>query len=115
MAEQFVMGRTIEEALERSREDAHARYRHSYDMLGEAALTAAMPSATSTPTRRRSTPSRRTRTSASRAPRFARPGISIKLSALHPRYEFAQRERVLAELAPASRRSPSARATAASA
>ena len=31
---------------------------------------------------------------------FEKPGISIKLSALHPRYEFAQRERVLAELTP---------------
>src|SRR5258708_18540886 len=31
---------------------------------------------------------------------FARPGISIKLSALHPRYEYAQRERVLSELVP---------------
>src|SRR5439155_22194606 len=31
---------------------------------------------------------------------FGHPGISIKLSALHPRYEYAQRERVLAELVP---------------
>jgi len=41
MAEQFVMGRTIAEALARSRQGESARYRHSYDMLGEAALTAA--------------------------------------------------------------------------
>src|SRR5688572_2723472 len=41
MAEQFVMGRTIDEALARSREAEHARYLHSYDMLGEAAFTAA--------------------------------------------------------------------------
>ena len=39
MAEQFVMGRTIEEALQRSGTDDHASYRHSFDMLGEAALT----------------------------------------------------------------------------
>src|SRR4029078_5402900 len=41
MAEQFVMGRTIGDALASSREGGHARSRHSYDMLGEAALTAA--------------------------------------------------------------------------
>jgi len=41
MAEQFVMGRTIAEALARSRQGDNARYRYSYDMLGEAALTAA--------------------------------------------------------------------------
>src|SRR5512138_3964673 len=39
MGHQFVMGRTIEEALERSCEPEHRRYRHSFDMLGEAALT----------------------------------------------------------------------------
>src|SRR5438876_12266563 len=41
MAEQFVMGRTIEDALGRSREAEHAAYLHSYDMLGEAAFAAA--------------------------------------------------------------------------
>src|SRR4051794_23750454 len=41
MAEQFVMGRTIDEALARSRSGESARYRHSFDMLGEAAFTAA--------------------------------------------------------------------------
>jgi len=98
MAEQFVMGRTIGDALARSREGEHARYRHSYDMLGEAALTAAdaeryaeaygaaidaiaaHPGADGTV--------------------FERPGISVKLSALHPRYEYAQRDRVIAELVP---------------
>ncbi len=101
MAEQFVMGRTIEAALARSREDAHARYRHSYDMLGEAAFTAgdaeryldayeqAIDAIAAHANQREPG-----------GTAFARPGISIKLSALHPRYEFAQRERVLAELAP---------------
>src|SRR3546814_11807834 len=37
---QFVMGRTIEDALKRSRKGENANYRYSYDMLGEAALTA---------------------------------------------------------------------------
>ena len=40
MGHQFVMGRTIDEALERSLRGENARYRYSFDMLGEAALTA---------------------------------------------------------------------------
>src|SRR4029453_1097603 len=40
MGHQFVMGRTIEEALERSLKGENARYRYSFDMLGEAALPA---------------------------------------------------------------------------
>ena len=40
MGHQFVMGRTIEEALARSVKKENAAYRHSFDMLGEAALTA---------------------------------------------------------------------------
>src|SRR5213075_2940017 len=40
MAEQFVMGRTIDDALARSRQSANARFRYSFDMLGEAAITA---------------------------------------------------------------------------
>jgi RHH-type proline utilization regulon transcriptional repressor/proline dehydrogenase/delta 1-pyrroline-5-carboxylate dehydrogenase len=39
MGHQFVMGRTIEEALKRSKKGENARYRYSYDMLGEGALT----------------------------------------------------------------------------
>jgi len=101
MAEQFVMGRTIGDALERSREGEHARYRHSYDMLGEAALTApdaqryfaAYAAAIDAIAAHadRAAPASRV---------FERPGISIKLSALHPRYEFPQRDRVLRELVP---------------
>jgi len=100
MAEQFVMGRTIDEALARSREGANARFRYSFDMLGEAALTAAdgqrylaayahAIAAIGNDVRDR------------QAPTYAQPSISVKLSALHPRYEYAQRERVLAELLPA--------------
>jgi RHH-type proline utilization regulon transcriptional repressor/proline dehydrogenase/delta 1-pyrroline-5-carboxylate dehydrogenase len=98
MAEQFVMGRTIEEALQRSDTDDHAAYRHSFDMLGEAALTfedaqryfdAYVAAITSIGAKRRSA-----------ADLFEAPGISVKLSALHPRYEPAQRERVLDELTP---------------
>jgi RHH-type proline utilization regulon transcriptional repressor/proline dehydrogenase/delta 1-pyrroline-5-carboxylate dehydrogenase len=101
MAEQFVMGRTIGDALRRSREGEHARYRHSFDMLGEAALTAAdagryMHAYADAIDAIASHAGERDRT----RPVFERPGISIKLSALHPRYELAQRDRVLAELVP---------------
>ena len=100
MAEQFVMGRTIAEALARSRQGDNARYRYSYDMLGEAALTAADA--------RRYLDSYAAAIAAIGAsvagrdvPVFAQPSISVKLSALHPRYEFTQRARVLDELVPA--------------
>ncbi|HXF79365.1 MAG TPA: bifunctional proline dehydrogenase/L-glutamate gamma-semialdehyde dehydrogenase PutA [Usitatibacter sp.] len=100
MAEQFVMGRSIEDALARSREEAHAAYRHSYDMLGEAAFTAADAE------RYMAAYEKAIDAISAHAARhrddsvFSNPGISIKLSALHPRYEYAQRERVLAELTP---------------
>ena len=97
MGEQFVTGETIEEALKRSKPLEARGFRYSYDMLGEAATTAAD------------------------AERYYRdyenaihaigkasggrgiydgPGISIKLSALHPRYVRAQAERVMGELLP---------------
>jgi RHH-type transcriptional regulator, proline utilization regulon repressor / proline dehydrogenase / delta 1-pyrroline-5-carboxylate dehydrogenase len=96
MAGQFVAGETIEQALDRAREQP--QYRFSYDMLGEAAHTAA-------DARRYldayhgavAAVGAEARASASLE---ARPGLSIKLSALHPRYEPAKRGRVLAELLP---------------
>ncbi|HEY5863031.1 MAG TPA: bifunctional proline dehydrogenase/L-glutamate gamma-semialdehyde dehydrogenase PutA, partial [Casimicrobiaceae bacterium] len=100
MAEQFVMGRTIAEALARSRQGDNARYRHSYDMLGEAALTTADAQRYLT-----AYTDAIAAIGASVMGRdvdvFGQPSISVKLSALHPRYEFAQRGRVLAELVPA--------------
>ncbi len=101
MAEQFVMGRTIGSALERSRDSANARYRHSYDMLGEAAFTAADAGRYETAYAAAidAIAAHAARHHAGAAT-FERPGISIKLSALHPRYEYAQRERALAELVP---------------
>ncbi|MGZ5048926.1 MAG: bifunctional proline dehydrogenase/L-glutamate gamma-semialdehyde dehydrogenase PutA [Usitatibacter sp.] len=100
MAEQFVMGRTIADALARSREPEHARYLHSYDMLGEAAFTAADAERYFVAYRDAIDAIAAHPGSRGAASVFAKPGISIKLSALHPRYEFAQRERVLAELTP---------------
>jgi RHH-type proline utilization regulon transcriptional repressor/proline dehydrogenase/delta 1-pyrroline-5-carboxylate dehydrogenase len=97
LGRQFVIGRTIEEALERAAEAERHGWRHSYDMLGEAARTAADAA------RYRGAYAHAIgalgRVAAGRGP-IAAPGISIKLSALHPRYETAQRERVLAELTP---------------
>ena len=98
MAEQFVMGRNIEDALRRASSNDQVKYRHSYDMLGEAAMTAhdaeryfiayqdaiqAISSAVK--------PGQTV---------FDAPGISVKISALHPRYELAHRDRVMKELLP---------------
>ncbi|HRK24121.1 MAG TPA: trifunctional transcriptional regulator/proline dehydrogenase/L-glutamate gamma-semialdehyde dehydrogenase [Beijerinckiaceae bacterium] len=97
MGEQFVTGQTIEEALETARVREAQGFSYSFDMLGEAATTAedakryleayvgavhAIGVA-----------------SAGRGP-YAGPGISVKLSALHPRYSRSQAHRVMAELLP---------------
>src|SRR5271167_5123131 len=97
LGHQFVMGRTIEEALERARSAERHGYRHSYDMLGEAARTAA--DATRYFTAYENAIAAIGRSAAGRDIAEA-PGISVKLSALHPRYEMAQRDRVLRELSP---------------
>jgi RHH-type proline utilization regulon transcriptional repressor/proline dehydrogenase/delta 1-pyrroline-5-carboxylate dehydrogenase len=98
LARQFVMGRTIEEALDRARAAERGGYRHSFDMLGEAARTMADAGRYF-----RSYEAAIAAIGASVAGRdvFAAPGISVKLSALHPRYEEAQRGRMLRELLPA--------------
>jgi RHH-type proline utilization regulon transcriptional repressor/proline dehydrogenase/delta 1-pyrroline-5-carboxylate dehydrogenase len=97
LGRQFVMGRTIAEALERARAQEKRGYRYSYDMLGEAARTAA--DATRYDRAYRAAIAAIGKAAAGRGP-VASPGISVKLSALHPRYEMAQRGRVLAELVP---------------
>jgi RHH-type proline utilization regulon transcriptional repressor/proline dehydrogenase/delta 1-pyrroline-5-carboxylate dehydrogenase len=99
MAEQFVMGRTIEDALARTRTPEHSAYRHSFDMLGEAAFTAADAERYDV-AYRDAIAAIASHAGSSAGDVFARPGISIKLSALHPRYELAQRSRVMAELVP---------------
>jgi len=97
MGFQFVMGRTIKEAQDRSVEKENRGYRYSYDMLGEAALTQADAE--------RYQRAYRDAIAAlgARGPYKSvldAPSISIKLSALHPRYEVAKRARVHAELIP---------------
>lgn len=99
MGHQFVMGRTIGEALSRSRKGDNANYRYSFDMLGEGALT--MKDA-----QRYLQAYRDAIHAIGRSGNFvgtdvlAAPSISIKLSALYPRYEHAKRARVMAELVP---------------
>lgn len=92
LGKQFVMGRTIHEALERSRSQEKRGYRFSYDMLGEAARTAE-------DAERYFQAYQNAITAIGKAARgkgiYTGAGISIKLSALHPRYEFAQQERAI--------------------
>ena len=91
----FVLGQTIEEAL--SRAGSHREFRYSFDMLGEGSRSAedarryfaAYADAIAAIGAR-----------AGNAALPARPGISVKLSALHPRYEATSRGRVMRELAP---------------
>jgi RHH-type proline utilization regulon transcriptional repressor/proline dehydrogenase/delta 1-pyrroline-5-carboxylate dehydrogenase len=97
LGRQFVMGRTIDEALERARANEKRGYRYSYDMLGESART--MKDAERYDRSYRAAIAAIGRAAAGRGP-IEGPGISVKLSALHPRYEFAQRRRVMEELVP---------------
>ena len=97
MGERFVIGRTIDEALARAVEREAQGFRHSYDMLGEAAATDADA--------RRYLDAYLGAVEAIGAASAGRgvvdgPGLSIKLSALHARYVRAQRDRVHAELYP---------------
>jgi RHH-type transcriptional regulator, proline utilization regulon repressor / proline dehydrogenase / delta 1-pyrroline-5-carboxylate dehydrogenase len=97
MGHQYVMGRTIEEALDRSVNSKNRAFRYSFDMLGEAALTAADAE--------RYMEAYRSAIAVIGARQrgddiFAAPSISVKLSALHPRFEHGQRRRVLRELTP---------------
>jgi RHH-type proline utilization regulon transcriptional repressor/proline dehydrogenase/delta 1-pyrroline-5-carboxylate dehydrogenase len=97
LGQQFVTGETIDAALERAAPLEARGYRYSYDMLGEAALTAA--DAERYLASYEAAAQAIGAAAAGRGPRDG-PGISVKLSALHPRYARAQRDRVLAELTP---------------
>jgi len=97
MGSHFVLGETIEAALARAQPHSAHALRYSFDMLGEGARTAAdaeryfnsYQSAIGAIGR-----------SADDRPLPDRPGISVKLSALHPRFEAVSRGRVMAELVP---------------
>src|SRR5437016_12433830 len=97
LGKQFVTGRTIAEAIANAREREARGYRFSYDMLGEAAVTA--EDAERYLVAYRDAINAIGDASAGKGI-YDGPGISIKLSALHPRYTRSQRDRVLAELMP---------------
>ncbi|NNM60245.1 MAG: bifunctional proline dehydrogenase/L-glutamate gamma-semialdehyde dehydrogenase PutA [Legionellales bacterium] len=97
MGKQFVMGRTIEEAIKRAKANEARGYRYSYDMLGEAARThedaeyyfqsyeKAIHAIGA---------------DAKNSGPEVSPGISVKLSALYPRYELAKKTNVMTILVP---------------
>src|SRR5450631_2821032 len=95
MGSHFVLGETIEAALARAHAAGAPRY--SFDMLGEGARTAADADRYCNSYARAIEAIGRT---ADERPLPDRPGISVKLSALHPRFEAISRARVMAELAP---------------
>ncbi|WBH17462.1 trifunctional transcriptional regulator/proline dehydrogenase/L-glutamate gamma-semialdehyde dehydrogenase [Sphingomonas radiodurans] len=97
MGEQFVTGETIDEALKRAKPLEARGFGYSYDMLGEAATTAA--DADRYYRDYENAVHAIGKASAGRGI-YAGPGISIKLSALHPRYSRPQATRVMAELLP---------------
>jgi len=97
MGSHFVLGETIGDALDRAAKASDRAPRYSYDMLGEGARTAddaqryhdSYAAAIDAIGR-----------AAGNKPLPDRPGISVKLSALHPRYEAVSRDRVMIELVP---------------
>jgi len=97
MGRQFVLGEDIHKAMKRAAGMEAKGYTYSYDMLGEAART-------EDDARRYHLAYSQAITSIAAACTHAdtrqNPGISVKLSALHPRYEVAQKDRVMAELVP---------------
>ena len=97
MGEQFVTGETIAEALANARKLEDKGFRYSYDMLGEAALTAADAQAYMVSYQQAIHAIGK---ASNGRGIYEGPGISIKLSALHPRYSRAQYDRVMEELYP---------------
>lgn len=96
MGRQFVLGTNMQKALDRAAKMQAKGYTYSYDMLGEAARTAGDAARYMTAYQN---------AIEALTPHCVgdvrdNPGISVKLSALFPRYEFAQRERVMEELVP---------------
>ncbi|MDF2234431.1 bifunctional proline dehydrogenase/L-glutamate gamma-semialdehyde dehydrogenase PutA [Albimonas sp. CAU 1670] len=98
LGRQFVLGETIHSAMDRARGMEAKGYAYSYDMLGEAAMTAADAARYA---RSYADAIAAIGARASHGDVRRNPGISVKLSALHPRYEVAQEARVMAELVPA--------------
>ena len=97
LGKQFVAGETIADALDNAKRFEAQGFCYSYDMLGEAAMTSADADRYYFSYERAI---HAIGNAAAGRGILDGPGISIKLSALHPRYEYAQRERVFAELYP---------------
>ncbi len=101
IAQQFVMGETIKKALDRATESEKNHRRHSYDMLGEAAKTKKDADRYFEDYKAACVEiGAHCHASPEQGNMFSKPSLSVKLSALHPRYEVAQRKRVLDELTP---------------
>ena len=102
IARQFVFGRTMSKAIEHSQQIDKQKYLYSYDMLGEAAVNAAQAEryyqaySDAICELQAAFPE----SGDAMAMPANRPGISIKLSALHPRLEISQRKRIMTELVP---------------
>jgi len=96
MGEAFVLGRTIEEALKRADRRGSVAFRHSFDMLGEAAKTAA--DADRYLQAYVDAIEVIGRSEGGKGEMHARDSISVKLSAIHPRYETAKDARAVPEL-----------------
>lgn len=108
LGRQFVMGETIEKAIKRAKPMEAKGYLYSYDMLGEAAKTerdaeiyfaAYQHAIQSIAASLNSSEQDKTNHNKEHNPMNS-PGISVKLSALHPRYEWVNRERMQKELLP---------------
>lgn len=110
LSHEFVMGATMKQALKRAKKREAQGYRYSYDMLGEAAITEedaeryyqAYEQAILTlgADVQKSTSASKPSPHHHRDAIHQHPSISIKLSALHPRYAESQKEQVLRELTP---------------
>ena len=105
MGRQFVLGETIQSAMTRAKEAEKQGFTYSYDMLGEAARTHADA------TRyfdAYMNAIRAIETACHHNDPTLNPGISVKLSALHPRYEEAQRDQILRAPSTGNRTTPPA-------
>ncbi len=97
MGTQFVMGKSIDSAITRAVKQESKGYRYSYDMLGEGART--QEAADRYYNSYRAAIVAIGEASKGRGP-ISSAGISVKLSAIHPRYEMTHRQRVMDELVP---------------
>lgn len=97
LGQQFVMGETMNSAISNAATHEKQGYRMSYDILGEGARTDAQAMAY---VNSYLTGIREIAAATKETDLFARPGISVKISALHPRYSITQEARVMNELLP---------------